>query len=346
MIPHEDALLLQFMYGDHLNGALFRIFAAEYGPQICSAGLRHAVLAYASVRLCEKLSPTLIHNRTVEYTSLARKTLLKTLEFPARLTEADIFAAHLLALTSYELENVAEAALHTKGCMAIIEYRDAVLVPTMKNNIAPSDIWTIFGPLVYDQSARLTIHSDISNLSFSGGVRTASLNQRIRYRSLLAQRYDGTPLLESNLFLAMHNTVASVLRMEAHLLGRLAMKPDSGITLKAHLLGFAEDELSSLKSRLDTLRDSHGLDLLGNPSAQSFLAILLCCTELAGLIIEGRSLRLGFSSPETSALSLELVSMCRQELNDDLKKRFWHDYSLIILLIALSLSEHQTDERK
>ena len=116
MISGEDALLLQYLYTWESStiSAVTLLFAAEYGLSIATPVLRYALLAYAAHSLCR--STAHFQTASEQHKSRATQLLIHALETPKTLTEAEIFAADLMARVSYP----EKVTVHAQGIRSML----------------------------------------------------------------------------------------------------------------------------------------------------------------------------------------------------------------------------------
>lgn len=120
VIDTADVPLLQFAYSDHViqsghmvAGLLTKKFAFVYGPSISSTSLRHAMLACAAFTLREQNDIALLEVH-VDRANRALRTR-------PTYSEADLFAAYLLAAMNARRHNLTHFKVHLLGFAAILE---------------------------------------------------------------------------------------------------------------------------------------------------------------------------------------------------------------------------------
>jgi hypothetical protein len=119
--------------------------AVAYGKSITAAPLRHAMLAYAAVRLSlhdERFRLKVETHKDKVVTALSRK-----LQTPQLVVDADIFASFYLTWTAMYQHNADQSFVHAVGCLNILTH----LTETDHAGKRPHyDFLSLFAPLIKD----------------------------------------------------------------------------------------------------------------------------------------------------------------------------------------------------
>jgi hypothetical protein len=180
VISGEDVLLLQYAYCDETSSprtrSFIRQFAISFGSSLPCGSLRHAVLAYSAGLLPEGQ----FRETSNRHAQKATRSLMRKLETPSVIGDADVFAASMLMWMLWIQNRREDAMTHANGVMAMLNY---IWANSEEGDL--SDMLKVFGPLAYGDAkfyVAMGLHdSDLRLPNPQHNRRRTTFNQRVKY---------------------------------------------------------------------------------------------------------------------------------------------------------------------
>jgi hypothetical protein len=303
-------LLLQYAYSQEFTAlaSLLKQFAVAYGASIQPSTLRHAILAYAAWSLPEED----IEKREL-YKGQACRSLIKKLNYPSQIEEADVFAAFLLAwLALQELDYTStESGVHAKGCVALLTQ-----LSQNAHTKSLSPLLELFEPFIWDGIFVISaaVRGEIANTP----KRITTFEQRVKYFVQLCWTGTPTEAWQSPTIEALHNQLGHLLSSLFCSLRYAAIKELAGDIEERN--NIVVDVVSYVKAAIDDHDMQEALSLreatlkatvervtldeqLSECQATEFHFV-----ELLLSILEPSTCLQGLSSPRTTTLGAELLA--------------------------------------
>jgi hypothetical protein len=336
----EDVSLLQCAYTQNitLTASLVKQMAVAFSETIRPAALRHAILAYAALRL-----PQHFYGKFQFHKAKARHTLILKIQTPDLIEDADVFASQILAWIALCQDSREEALVHAHGCISMME--------TLRHSGRPgrsSDLLAVFSPLILDNmNIVIAVGRDVP-------TTTSTFAQRVPYYRELCRT--GTPpeAWRSADLETIHGFVRGAVCVSIVTLKQIAIKERNGLSLDkrmsatkaltAYIQSKTEDR--GFQSVFNALAEWSGEDTRKGceraPEQQLFgyQLIGLQSLRLVLAIIEDSTILSGVCSPEVMLLADGIRSALRSTGPPIEALRYYRDaYYCHMSLSGMALTE-------
>jgi hypothetical protein len=344
-------LLLTYAYTGRTRwdslGAFLKIMAAEYGPAIPCAPLRHAVVASAAHALpSEHFGRIKEHHAMEGWKALCVKIISDT-----PLNPTEVFATSILADIAWDSSPSSPEAL------AVVQIGRSVLSRGSEGsgNRPLSTMLNLFGPyfrdgLRYCEMTALTLTAKNSEWFIP---QRADFNEcRRYYQEFQRIQSNGRTGAEDAVF----DTLQEIMHALVCCLHRRSSKEQTPETMR--ILGAATRNILSefnnaeLHQCISRITDSN--PIFSTPTDKwalechpgTFIAVLLKGIEILFALLESRSTLDGIFNGNIKAMAKTLISTIRLSLPGNNPLRNWMTYGASVLLGGMVLCNEDDEERK
>lgn len=360
-IEPEDALLLNYAYtGDSQFTDLVAFSTSlaatdEFGFSLRDPSLRHAVLSMAA----SDLNPKHFQEKAIQHKSKAWGSLIRKIQNPKSINEADVFASCILAMLAWETGSDQELKYHVNGCLAFISYLDQV--PSRH----PSPVFQVFKPYVLQWMDYLTTIANLSRWPMAGQIKSFCLP---RERITFSQRVDifsrflqiGLPqrVWFAGAVDALHDILTDCLQTLSLCIYRIAVKE------RFNEPGIDQSVLDALDQVIQDLQDVNLQETVQKISnsisvtparvhtykqqLEVYQLNQIAGIELAQTLLQFTSVLEGLNSTEAKYRARDLLSSYRRQglkPNQTIREFDWLSYPGNLLMAAMALPQEEIERK-
>jgi hypothetical protein len=358
-IESEDVLLLSYAYtGDSQFTDLVAFSTSlaatdEFGFSLRDLSLRHAVLSMAA----SDLDPKYFQEKAIQHKAKAWGSLIRKIQNPVSINEADVFASCILAMLAWETGCDQELKYHVNGCLALIKYLDEL--PSR----LPSTAFQVFKPYVLQWMDYLTTIANLSRWPLAGQNNSipfqrerTTFNERVEIFSRFLQIGVPQRVWYAGTVDALHDTLTDCLQTLSLCIYRIADKeryndPTRDLAVLLALSQVTQDlEDVNLQTTVQKISKSISVTPTAPQAYKAQLEIYqmnqIAGIELARTLLQSTSILEGLSCFEANYRSKELLSSYRRQglkPNQTIREFDWLSYPGNLLLAAMALAPGETE---